>query len=217
MPAIAHVFLPYTAFFYYTSLHISSMYLSSLSHADIGTLAQHPSLPPSLPDSIDITLPNLQQLSTDLEHITIAHASGNTPTITELDFSRFQKATTITIGSHCFNHVTKLTISGLPVLERVKIGLNSFRGTNSPQGDYYEDEEGEFQYYNPIKAFSLKSCPKVKSLVLENGVMIDAPSCVIEDVPALEEIVMGDMDNKHPCGCFENGSLELKSWNGEGK
>lgn len=214
MPSVTHVLLPYTAFFYYTSLHISSMSPSSLSLSDIGALARHPSLPPPLPDSVDVTLPDLQQLNTDLRHITIAHASGNLPTITTLDFSRFQRAKTITIGSHCFRYVTNLKMAGLPALERVKIGMNSMQ-------HIHEEEEGwDYDYLEREGRggdFTLKNCPKVKELVLGDGVMAYGEVCVIEDVPALEEIVMGDMDNFFLFGCFKNASLELKSWGDGGK
>ena len=215
LPALSTVSLSPTAFFSCTSFHISSMPLSSLSHADVNASLNCPSLPPSLPDSIDITLPNLQQLSTDLEHITIAHASGNTPTITELDFSRFQKATTINIGNHCFNHVTKLTISGLPVLECVKIGMNSFHLVHEKPS--YEVEDYFERRVRAEGAFCLKDCPKVKELVMGDGVMEEAKECVIENVPALEEIVMGDMDNFFLFGCFKYASLELYSWGDVGE
>lgn len=251
--------LPYTAFYYYTFLHTSSPLPVPFSHTDIGALANHPSLPPPLPNptedvpgmlnalsanyaameifrtaipavdpffiddsTIEETIATLDDLTTittaQLETmsgftaITIAHASGNDRELTAVDFSPFKQAKTITIGSHCFRHVTSVMIKGMPLLERVEIGANSFRNTNSTYGDNYEDFGGEYQDYNPRKEFCLLSCPKVKALVLGNGALIDAGICVIKNVPALEEIVMGDMDNTHPCGCFESGSLKLNSW-----
>ena len=259
LPALTAVLLPYTAFYYYTFLHTSSPLPVPFSHADIGALANHPSLPPPLPhptkevsdmlntlsasyaamdmfrtDLSDVeqfgiddpiikeTIASLDDLTTiitaQLETmsgftaITIAHASGNDPTLTAVDFSPFKQAKTITIGSHCFRHVTSVKIMKLPALERVEIGANSFRNTNSTYGDTNEDFGGEYQDYNPRKMFYLSDCPKVKALVLGNGALIDAGICVIKNVPALEEIVMGDMDNTHPCGCFESGSLKLNSW-----
>ena len=251
--------LPYTAFYYYTSLHTSSPLSTPFSHADIGALANHPSLPPPLPDPTEEVPGMLKTLSasyaamdmfradfSDVElygiddpiiketiaamddlttittalletmsgftAITIAHASGNDPKLTAVNFSGFKQAKTITIGSHCFRHATRVMIKGMPLLERVEIGANSFRNTNSTYGDTNEDFGGEYQDYNPRKEFCLLSCPKVKALVLGNGALIDAGICTIKNVPALEEIVMGDMDNTHPCGCFESGSLKLNSW-----
>ena len=259
LPALTAVLLPYTAFYYYTFLHTSSPLPVPFSHADIGALANHPSLPPPLPNptkdvpgmlnalsanyaameifrtaipavdpffiddsTIEETIATLDDLTTittaQLETmsgftaITIAHASGNDRELTAVDFSPFKQAKTITIGSHCFRHATRVKIMELPLLERVEIGANSFRNTNSTYGDNYEDFGGEYQDYNPRKKFCLSDCPKVKALVLGNGALIDAGICVIKNVPALEEIVMGDMDNTHPCGCFESGSLKLNSW-----
>lgn len=257
LPALTAVLLPYTAFYYYTSLHTSSPLSTPFSHADIGALANHPSLPPPLPNPTedvpgmlntlsasytamdmfradfsdvelfgiddpiiketiaamdDLTTITTAQLETmsGFTAITIAHASGNDPELTAVNFSGFKQAKTITIGSHCFRHATRVMIKGMPLLERVEIGANSFRNTNSTYGDTNEDFGGEYQDYNPRKEFCLLSCPKVKALVLGNGALIDAGICVIKNVPALEEIVMGDMDNTHPCGCFESGSLELR-------
>ena len=257
LPALTAVLLPYTAFYYYTSLHTSSPLPVPFSHADIGALVNHPSLPPPLPNPTkevpgmlntlsasyaamdmfradfsdvelygiddpiiketiaamdDLTTITTAQLETmsGFTAITIAHASGNDPELTAVNFSGFKQAKTITIGSHCFRHATRVMIKGMPLLERVEIGANSFRNTNSTYGDTNEDFGGEYQDYNPRKEFCLLSCPKVKALVLGNGALIDAGICTIKNVPALEEIVMGDMDNTHPCGCFESGSLELR-------
>ena len=192
-------------------LHTSSPLFTPLSYADIGALAHH-SLLNTLPNAIAITASGLQPLATSLTDITIAHVSGNDPKLTAVDFSPFKQVKTITVGNFCFRYAMRVTLKGMPLLERVEIGANSFRNTNSTYGDTNEDFGGEHQDYNPRKKFCLSDCPKVKALVLGNGVLIDAGICVIKNVPALEEIVMGDMDNTHPCGCFENGSLELNSW-----
>lgn len=95
------------------------------------------------------------------------------------------------------------------MLERVEIGARSFQRCIHPSMDdvvflMEDDERIEGQ-------FCLKECPKVKTLVLGNGAFHEAEKCVIEDVPALEEIVMGDWDIKYPIGCFKEASLKLKS------
>ena len=132
-----------------------------------------------------------------------------------MDFSPFKQAKTITIGNFCFRHVTDLRLAGLPVLERVEIGARSFQRCIHPSMDdvvflMEDDERIEGQ-------FCLKECPKVKTLVLGNGAFHEAEKCVIEDVPALEEIVMSDWDNKYPIGCFKEASLELKSGDDGGR
>ena len=180
-----------------------------LSHADIGALFQHPSFSPPPPNAIAITASGLQPLATSLTDITIAHATGNDPKLTAVDFSPFKQAKTITIGNFCFRNVTDLRLAGLPALERVEIGARSFQRCIHPSMDDVvflteEDERIEGQ-------FCLKECPKVKTLVLGNGAFHEAEKCVIKDVLALEEIVMGDWDIKYPIGCFKEASLKLKS------
>ena len=209
LPALTTVLLPYTAFYYYTSLHTSSPLPVPFSHTDIGALANHPSLPPPLPTAITITASGLQPLATSLTDITIAHTTSNDPKLTAVDFSPFKQAKTITIGNFCFRNVTDLRLAGLPALERVEIGARSFQRCIHPSMDDVvflteEDERIEGQ-------FCLKECPKVKTLVLGNGAFHEAEKCVIKDVLALEEIVMGDWDIKYPIGCFKEASLKLKS------
>lgn len=189
-------------------LHTSCPLFTPLSYADIGALAHH-SLLNTLPNAIAITASGLQPLATSLTAITIAHVSGNDPKLTAVDFSPFKQVKTITIGNFCFRYAMRVTLKGMPALERVEIGASSFQQhIHLPMNDavfFMEDDERiEGQ-------FCMKECPKVKTLVLGNGAFHEAEKCVIEDVPALEEIVMGDWDNKYPIGCFKEASLKLNS------
>ena len=215
LPSLTTVTLLPLSFNSCMSLHTSSSLSLPPSHADIGALSQHPSfsLPP--PNAVIITASGLQPLATSLTAITIAHVSGNDPKLTAVDFSPFKQAKTITIGNFCFRYVTHVTLKGMPSLERVEIGARSFQRCIHPSMDdvvflMEDDERFEGQ-------FCLKDCPKVKTLVLGNGAFHEAEKCVIEDVPALEEIVMSDWDNKYPIGCFKEASLELKSWDDGGR
>ena len=70
--------------------------------------------------------------------------------------------------------------------------------------------------YNPDKKgmtanrhFYLKKCPKVKELKMGCRSFLDYSVCEIENVPSLEVIEIGDLNEKG--GNFFYASLELKS------
>ena len=80
-------------------------------------------------------------------------------------------------------------ITGLQDLESVIVGANSFY-----------DENGR----DVCRAFCLKNCPKLKSLIVYGRSFSDYSVCEIENVNALEVIEMGSYN-------FRYASLELKS------
>ena len=80
-------------------------------------------------------------------------------------------------------------ITGLQYLESVIVGANSFN-----------DEKGR----DVCRAFCLKNCPKLKSLIAYDNSFAMYSVCEIKNVNALEVIEMGDWG-------FTYASLELKS------
>ena len=61
---------------------------------------------------------------------------------------------------------------------------------------------------DPTRHFSVKNCPKLKSLNVGRYSFSDYSTCVIEGVNALEAITLGDLNEKS-CN-FYAASLELK-------
>ena len=114
-----------------------------------------------------------------------------------LDLSRFTELSELKIGNECFMYVNELKLIGLSELENVVIGMNSF---TKHKNDYGND---------PNRHFYLKDCPKMKSLKMGRYSFSDYTVIVIENVDALESIVMGDL-NEVSCN-FYYASLELKS------
>ena len=79
------------------------------------------------------------------------------------------------------------------------IGKSSFRTEG-----YDPDENG----MNPNRHFYLKDCPKVKELRMGRKSFVDYSVCEIENLPSLEVIEMGDLNEKSYN--FNSASLELK-------
>ena len=66
---------------------------------------------------------------------------------------------------------------------------------------------------NSKRHFHVKNCKRLRELKMGCGSFSDCSVCVIENVPSLEVIEMGKVDEY--CCNFYNASLELKS-NSEG-
>ena len=103
----------------------------------------------------------------------------------------------IEIGSYSFKHVDVVELNGLSRLERVVIGRNSFSKKKSGIGNY------------PTGHFSLKDCERVRELKMGRFSFSDYSVCEIENVPSLEVIEMGQLNEDS--NNFWYASLELKS------
>jgi len=91
-------------------------------------------------------------------------------------------------------NVNEVKLVGLNRLERVVIGDDCFiRSTE----------------YNPNRHFYLKDCERVRELKMGHYSFSDYSVCEIENVPSLEVIEMGDL-NEWSYN-FRYASLELKS------
>ena len=105
--------------------------------------------------------------------------------------------TSIQVGNECFKKVNELKLIGLNKLESVVIGKQSFTQGNNWLGDAYGH-------------FYLKDCERVKKLKIGCESFIDYSVCEIENVPSLEVIAIGELNDKL-CFSFNCASLELKS------
>ena len=132
----------------------------------------------------------------DIETLTIPDWVCNDMNITKLDFNKYPKLKSITIGNFSFVYVGEVNIIGLNELESVAIGNGSF--IMSPEG-YCKD---------PNSVFRLKDCPKIKSLKIESSFSC-YHACEIENVDALEELELGNI--RIDTDSFSYASLELRS------
>ena len=89
----------------------------------------------------------------------------------------------------------EVKLIGLSQLERVVIGMNSFTKNGND--------------YDPNRHFHLTNCERLRELKLGRYSFSDYSVCEIENVPSLEVIEIGEL-NEDSC-CFYYASLELKS------
>ena len=97
------------------------------------------------------------------------------------------------IGNDCFRIASDLILTGMECLERVVIGSKCFTA------GIYQNE------------FRLTDCPKLKELTIGRNSFPFYRSCVIENTPSLESIVIGTIQGSRIDGSFGKDSLELRS------
>ena len=116
-----------------------------------------------------------------------------------VDLSRFVSLRELRVGDWCFNKTEELRLIGLKELERVVIGKLSF--AKYP----YSSDDG----IDPNRHFYLKNCERLRELKIGHHAFMDYSVCEIENVPSLEVIEMGELNEWSDN--FWCASLELKS------
>ena len=113
------------------------------------------------------------------------------------DVSGLKWLKSIAIGDECFENVNEVKLIGLNELERVVIGMNSFTKEKNDWGN------------DPDRHFYLKNCELLRELKMGRYSFSDYSVCEIENVPSLEVIEMGKLNERS--SNFYYASLELKS------
>ena len=113
------------------------------------------------------------------------------------DVSELKCLKSIEIGDECFEYVNEMKLIGLNQLESVIIGMNSFTKEKNSYGN------------DPHRHFYLKNCERVRELKIGIWSFSDYAVCEIENVPSLEMIEMGELNERSVN--FYSASLELKS------
>ena len=133
------------------------------------------------------------KVNRNVEVLIVDSNTGNNKSLAVLDLSSFTNLIVFEVGYYSFCYVNELKFIGLKRLERVVIGKHCFRGCS-----YYLNRH-----------FYLKNCEKVRELKIGSHSFSDYVVCEIENVPSLEVIEMGDLNEKSYN--FNSASLELKS------
>ena len=113
------------------------------------------------------------------------------------DVSGLKCLKSIEIGDECFENVEEVKLIGLNQLERVVIGKNSFTKEKNIWGN------------DPNRHFYLKNCERLRELKIGCYSFSDYSLCEIENVPSLEVIEIGELNERS--WNFFYASLELKS------
>ena len=138
-----------------------------------------------------------QFLHSHVEELIVSNNSYNGPEWTALDLSFLSHLRLLEVGDDCFEYVDEVKLIDLSKLERVVIGMNSFTKCKYDNGN------------DPHRHFYLKNCERLRELKIGRYSFSDYSVCEIENVPSLEEIEMGDLNEGG--SNFYYASLELKS------
>ena len=138
----------------------------------------------------------LSQVLSSLECVIVDSNACNDDSLTHLDLSQQVNMVVFEVGDYSFTFVKEVKLIGLHALERVTIGENSFTKSKRCIGS------------TPNGCFQLKNCERVKEVKIGRYSFSDYSVCVIENVPSLEVIEMGDVSAES--GNFWFASLELK-------
>ena len=139
-----------------------------------------------------------QFLHSHIEELIVENNSCNGPEWTALDLSFISHLRLFEVGDECFEYVDEVKLIGLSKLERVVIGENCF--TKEKKIGWRSD---------PNRHFYLKNCERVRELKIGRYSFSDYSVCEIENVPSLEVIEMGVLNEGG--SNFWYASLELKS------
>ena len=139
-----------------------------------------------------------QLLHNHIEELIVESNSCNGTEWTALDLGFISHLRLFEVGDECFENVDEVKLIGLNQLERVVIGEICFtkKQNNTPS-------------YDSSHHFCLKNCERLRELKVGRFSFSDYSVCEIENVPSLEVIEMGELNEWS--SNFKYISLELKS------
>ena len=143
-------------------------------------------------------------MDSTVETIIVDNNGCNDRSFTVLNLTRFVNLKVFEVGDYSFSYVNEVHMIGLPELERVMIGENSF---SQYKGFFYANLSGELY---------VKDCDKLRELRIGESSFINYVSCVIEDNSRLEVVEMGKLLRWWGYN-FYYASLEMKSCSDETK
>ena len=196
MPSLTQVSLP-KAFTYRHDLKYKSSNCVLLCFVDIGELIQHERLYPSNPEATVHSSIEWNNWSGTVDSMIVDNNACNDTDFVLLDLTRFASLKVFEVGCYSFSYVKEVKLIGLNRLERVVIGENSFTKHKNDCS------------YSPNRHFYLKDCERLRELKMGRHSFSDYSVCEIENVPSLEVIEIGKM-NEDSFNFFY-ASLELKS------
>ena len=139
----------------------------------------------------------LRTMSPNVEVMIVDNNACNDKCFTALILSFFSNLKVFEVGDYSFAFVEEVKLIDLSKLERVVIGENSFTKKKGGWGN------------DPTRHFYLKNCERLRELKIGLGSFEEYSVCEIENVPSLEMIEIGDVNEDS--GHFYYASLELKS------
>ena len=129
----------------------------------------------------------------NVETLIVDNCVCNDESFTSMDLSSFVSLKRLEVGDYSCSFVSEIKMVKLKHLERVVIGKYCFK----------------YACANINGHFYLKNCKRLRELKIGLGSFEDYSVCEIENVPSLEVIKMGELDEMS--FNFHSASLELKS------
>ena len=142
-------------------------------------------------------------MNQNVEVVIVDNNACDDKCFTALVISFFSNLKVFEVGDYSFSFVDEVKLIGLNQLERVMIGKNCFT------------KEKDSWRSIPSRHFYLKNCERLRELKMGHHSFMDYSVCEIENVPSLEVIEMGELDEVSFNFCL--ASLELKSSSQIGK
>ena len=138
-----------------------------------------------------------QLLHNHIEELIVENNSCNRKEWTALDLSFMPYLRLLDVGDTCFVNVNEVKMIGLSQLESIAIGMMCFTKDKDQIGP------------DSSRHFFLKNCERLRELKMGRYSFCDYSVCEIENVPSLEGIEMGKLNETSYN--FKYASLELKS------
>ena len=138
-----------------------------------------------------------QLLHSHIEELIVESNSRNGIEWRALDLGFISHLRLFKVGDECFENVDEVKLIGLSKLERVVIGKNCFTKRKNSCGN------------DSTRHFYLRNCERLRELKMGRFSFSDYSVCEIENVPSLEVIEMGELNEESYN--FLYASLELKS------
>ena len=157
-------------------------------------MINHPIIPVLYPNETIHFIDEFKSIDSSIEVLIVDKESCNDECLASLDLSSFSNLRVFDVGDDCFENVNEVKLIGLKELERVLIGKGCFRMKSEK---------------SPNRHFYLKDCERLRELKIGHHSFSDYSVCEIENVPSLEVIEMGELDEGSYN--FIYASLELKS------
>ena len=157
----------------------------------------HPSIPTRNPHANVHSVDELRTISQSMEVMIVDNNTCNDKCYLLLDLSFFSNLKVFEVGDYSFAFVEEVKLIDLSKLEGVAIGEKCF--TKKKNG-WRNDQN---------RHFYLKNCERLREFKIGSGSFSDYAVCEIENVPSLEVIEMGYLNEDSYN--FYWASLELKS------
>ena len=134
-------------------------------------------------------------VSEDMTELVIPSERCNEMMIVLLNLNLFTNLKKVTVGDEAMMYVSSVVIGGLPNLETIEIGKNSFTTAKD-------------NYASLTRIFRIYNCPSLKEVKIGSFSFSDYSICTISSVPRLQLLQIGELSEVGYNFVFS--SLQLK-------